>query len=466
VLAPEDEFLHLAVHAAGHGLERLLWLHDLDLFLEKHSLDGSVVRERARELGLAPALDFALQALERRLGVAVPWSRRGIRPRLADRLLAARRVREGSLAGKLLELAFRATLTERLASVPEALLARFERRAERPIESAPERVSSFAERFAVAPVGDAALALDLETGSVYRLNGTASRVALALARGESEALAASELVREGASDEQAARDVASVIATLAQNGPSLVEGDHELRFVEGAAGFRMLLGGEPLLRIDRAGTRVALLGDARDAALVLRWAVPHILALQGRPLLHASAVETESGVVAFSGPSGAGKTTTAELLARRGARLVSRDLLALVLEHEPLVLIEGEARLDRWIASRAERFREAREIDASDLGETLAGLEARPLARFVFLDAARREGDAIRIEPLALEAALLEHLRNGFSELGAARAWRDLLELSRALASSVETEAWTVPLGLDRFEAALPAASREERTAT
>jgi hypothetical protein len=61
VLAPEDELVFLAVHAAVHRFLRLGWLYDLALLLRAMS-DGeiSVAAERARTWGFARATAFAI----------------------------------------------------------------------------------------------------------------------------------------------------------------------------------------------------------------------------------------------------------------------------------------------------------------------------------------------------------------------------------------------------------------------
>lgn len=72
VLAPEDEVLYLAVHAAGHLLVRLGWLYDLKLLIRASpSLAWEEVRRRAEELGVWRAVAFALGAA-RSLGAEVP----------------------------------------------------------------------------------------------------------------------------------------------------------------------------------------------------------------------------------------------------------------------------------------------------------------------------------------------------------------------------------------------------------
>jgi hypothetical protein len=59
----------------------------------------------------------------------------------------------------------------------------------------------------------------------------------------------------------------------------------------------------------------------------LRWMLPFASALQGKVVLHASAVARGASVVAFVAESGVGKSTFAGHLVRRGWSLVADDLL-------------------------------------------------------------------------------------------------------------------------------------------
>jgi len=66
VLSAEDELLYLCLHAAGHLFQRLGWLEDVALLLERHrDLDRKVVTQRARTIGGSSALTFALFHLHR-----------------------------------------------------------------------------------------------------------------------------------------------------------------------------------------------------------------------------------------------------------------------------------------------------------------------------------------------------------------------------------------------------------------
>ncbi|HZY04716.1 MAG TPA: nucleotidyltransferase family protein [Anaeromyxobacteraceae bacterium] len=105
-LAAEDEVLHLAVHAAGHGMGRLLWLVDIKAFLARHpGLDWDAVRQRARARGLGRAAAWAFSAVAD-LGAPVPPAARALSPgrrRAAERAarIATRAERPWSTAASL-----------------------------------------------------------------------------------------------------------------------------------------------------------------------------------------------------------------------------------------------------------------------------------------------------------------------------------------------------------------------------
>jgi hypothetical protein len=123
VPAPEDEFIYLAVHAAGHSFVRLLWLFDLKMLLRRHpQMDWAAVANRAESFGLTSAVAYAMRVLREWLhvdpgGVPRPLLRRGARSRVADRLLAevstprARSVRD-NIGG----LVFTSLLCDRLGA--------------------------------------------------------------------------------------------------------------------------------------------------------------------------------------------------------------------------------------------------------------------------------------------------------------------------------------------------------------
>ncbi len=69
---------------------------------------------------------------------------------------------------------------------------------------------------------------------------------------------------------------------------------------------------------------------------------------RGRPSLHASAVVTASGVVAFLGPRGRGKSTMAASFLRRGARLLTDDALPLLARDDGIYGTPGPPFMKVW----------------------------------------------------------------------------------------------------------------------
>jgi hypothetical protein len=98
VLAPEDEALYLAVHAAGHCFDRLLWLYDLKLLVaHEPAIDWNTVATRARAIGVMAAFTLTCEMLRRRLGVAIPPAATAHAPARLSRRIVARFV-DGRIA--------------------------------------------------------------------------------------------------------------------------------------------------------------------------------------------------------------------------------------------------------------------------------------------------------------------------------------------------------------------------------
>lgn len=115
-LAPEDEFIYLAIHAANHAYLRVSWLVDLERFLAtQRPLDWSAAARRAQEAGFSRALAVTLAVLEQALELRLPQGARALAaslPALAplDRelfspaRLAGARLAEGRLGNFLVRL--------------------------------------------------------------------------------------------------------------------------------------------------------------------------------------------------------------------------------------------------------------------------------------------------------------------------------------------------------------------------
>lgn len=80
-LAPEDEFIYLATHAANHAFLRLSWLLDLRRFLHVYpGLDWAEMGRRCREAGFQAAVAATLWVLEAALAVDLPPEAHGAFP--------------------------------------------------------------------------------------------------------------------------------------------------------------------------------------------------------------------------------------------------------------------------------------------------------------------------------------------------------------------------------------------------
>ena len=71
-LAPDDEFIYLATHAANHAFLRLSWLLDLRRYLDRYPLDWPVMGARCRAAGFHAAVAASLWLLESALAVELP----------------------------------------------------------------------------------------------------------------------------------------------------------------------------------------------------------------------------------------------------------------------------------------------------------------------------------------------------------------------------------------------------------
>jgi hypothetical protein len=142
VLSPEDEFLQLSLHAAGHRFARLSWLYELKLLpRSRPGLDWDLVAARARALEIVTPVSFACEMLRRRLSAPIPRhpdlaSPRGLRARAAQALLPAAATGAARREWDTLTMtAYRALLCDRPAAsrrlVCHALLRIARRRAQR-----------------------------------------------------------------------------------------------------------------------------------------------------------------------------------------------------------------------------------------------------------------------------------------------------------------------------------------------
>jgi len=76
-----------------------------------------------------------------------------------------------------------------------------------------------------------------------------------------------------------------------------------------------------------------------------------VLRLRGVTCIHASAISFDDQVIAFAGPKGAGKSTTAAAFAGRGYPVVTDDIVALLPSGETFLAQPGYPRLRLWPSS-------------------------------------------------------------------------------------------------------------------
>ncbi len=153
--------------------------------------------------------------------------------------------------------------------------------------------------------------------------------------------------------------------------------------------------------------------------------------LNGLVPLHASAIATDSGVWAFSAPSGEGKSTLASALGRRGWPVFSDDVLVVDRDRpDGLIALPGHRRVKLWRDAVALTGVKPGEAVRNGLKKYYAedGLEfadaAMPLRRLVILSSVSNEPPGVR--PLEgferfgpIQAALYRsQFLTGFSDPG------------------------------------------------
>jgi len=159
--------------------------------------------------------------------------------------------------------------------------------------------------------------------------------------------------------------------------------------------------------------------------LLLDYVAPLVMSLRGRLVLHASAVLTPRGAVAFAGETGQGKSTLAASLARRGFPVVADDCLLLEEDRDCSAVVRSYAGLRLWPDAVAELFEEAptpspvahysEKVRVSLDGENGAAGDLVPLWRlFLFPSTGTVDPPGIEIQRLAGGDAFVETLKRAY----------------------------------------------------
>ena len=147
---------------------------------------------------------------------------------------------------------------------------------------------------------------------------------------------------------------------------------------------------------------------ARIQDVYFRSVLPLVLQATGREVLHASAVVTASGIMGFCGERGAGKSTVAFGLARRGLRQHSDDTLVLQIATRGIdsFALPFSCRLR---PESAEFFRVAPEAPPASNSANM-GSEAPVSALFILRPTERLASASVaRLAPAAAFRAVLAH---------------------------------------------------------
>jgi serine kinase of HPr protein (carbohydrate metabolism regulator) len=190
-------------------------------------------------------------------------------------------------------------------------------------------------------------------------------------------------------------------------------------------------------------------GTSLDAVrqLLVAQVVPLLLSHERRLVLHASAVETGAGTIAFIGPSGRGKSTLAAAFAERGHPVVADDCLLIDVNEDRCAARPIDLGL------RLRRGSGKRRMTAASLGFTVA--KRRSSLHAIYLLDPRVAG-LPAIERRTARAAVLELLPSSF-QLGMddPRQTRAIFNLLTAVASRVPVRRLSYPYGFSRLDAAV-----------
>ena len=156
--------------------------------------------------------------------------------------------------------------------------------------------------------------------------------------------------------------------------------------------------------------------------LLLDQVIPLVLSRRERMVLHASAVLTGQGAVAFAGKTGQGKSTLAASLAREGCSLVSDDCLVLRTDHGVWTALPSYPGVRLWPSTAGEVLREGtataevahytlkRRVSDTDVLPYASG--PAPLRRLFFLGDDAGEVSFERLPPGRAFMALVEFAYN------------------------------------------------------
>lgn len=315
-------------------------------------------------------------------------------------------------------------------------------------------------RYVLIEVPPGGLLLDRESGLTLELNAPAVLAWRMNLAGEAiHAIVTSFAAQFGVSPETALADVTRSLRDLPILDRAAPQG--EFRYQRSNGDYVFSRNGQPLFVVDERGDQIsspAASGIAvANIGSLLYGLCPKLLSLRGRTVLHASAVAIDGRAIAFSGHSGAGKTTTAHALVRAGATLICEDKL--VLHHDaagdPNVFSTSEQALRRWVERAAVELAAGKTVSCAPLDAPPIGPAAR-LREIGFVSAERR-GLLRHVEALPVSAvhAAGAVFSNTFHGSDSAEDWVRQLKASSHIARRIDAYQVSMPDGLEVLCAAV-----------
>jgi len=315
------------------------------------------------------------------------------------------------------------------------------------------------DRYYLNAFSDGAVLFDLQSGTIFQLNASATLVwRLKLAGYAPEAVAQSLAAEFDIQHAEALEDVNTTLAIPHSPGlPVALPGN--CRYERGTGDdYRLIIDNREVLEIREEGPRLrkkcALAAHKLD--LYLRIIAPKIISLSGSSVWHASAVERPDGTaVAFLGKSGAGKTTTARSFGRAGWRILCEDKMVVNEDEGRLCAVaDAESQITNWVVKARGGLAAAgidEWYDAEALGRLATG-RMLSLTDFVILDAERRKGSTLELQPLGHASSAVAIFQHSFFGSAVPERWRHHIDIASKLARQATTFRATVPAGLDALE--------------
>jgi len=313
--------------------------------------------------------------------------------------------------------------------------------------------------YALAEFATGGLLLDLGSGSLFRLNQGASEIWKERLNGVSDSDIGALLSARHGLTEIDARSYVSRALNLDSFREKTSSTQYEYWYERSATGYTFSRAGLAVLLIDSDGERVLPNREAQlshhEILSAFLAVSPKLIALRGGVVLHASAVLFNGEVIAFSGESGIGKTTTARAFARSDASIFCEDKLVVKTNAERVEAVVGsEAALLAWVRQAADDLAEGRAVSCSELEQVSTVGATVPVREIGFLGERMREGLTIVPSRLVeMEAASTVFCNSFFGSDGNSELERQF-RVAAAIAQRLIVNRLAVPDGLEALAAA------------